>query len=127
MFQAKSSDTSDPVYNSTGWAAQVLCEQTRGVLAVAPLPCGQCWLCDAEVVSADVFQLPVRAPLEAESAAMGAALQAAAIHSGTSVRDYINANQPAMSPQVCPLPRCTMSTTQVEKLVWHDDQKASES
>mmetsp|Transcript_4603 Transcript_4603/g.13232 ORF Transcript_4603/g.13232 Transcript_4603/m.13232 type:complete len:479 (+) Transcript_4603:228-1664(+) len=51
-------------------------------------------------IVADVFQLPVRAPLEAESAAMGAALQAAAIHSGTSVRDYINANQPAMSPQV---------------------------
>lgn len=48
----------------------------------------------------DVFQLAVRAPQEAESAAMGAALQAAAVHSGTSVRDYIIAHQPAMSQEV---------------------------
>lgn len=51
-------------------------------------------------VIADVFQLPVRLPAEADSAALGAALQAAAVHAGTSVRDFISASQPPMQAEV---------------------------
>lgn len=51
-------------------------------------------------IVADVFQLPVKLPLEAESAALGAALQAAAVHSGVPVGAYVQQNQPPISEQV---------------------------
>eukprot|EP00803_Ostreobium_quekettii_P003256 evm.model.scf_876.5 EVM.evm.TU.scf_876.5 scf_876:25056-26697(-) len=40
-------------------------------------------------IVADAFQLPLRFPVEAESAALGAALQAGAVHSGTAVASYV--------------------------------------
>lgn len=51
-------------------------------------------------IIADVFQVPVRIPVEADSAALGAALQAAAVYDGTPVRDYIAACRPPMESEV---------------------------
>jgi xylulokinase len=48
-------------------------------------------------IVADVFQLPVALPLEAESAAFGAALQAGAVHSGVPVADFVQQHQPPMA------------------------------
>lgn len=47
-------------------------------------------------VVADAFQLPLRFPAEPEAAALGAALQAAAVHSGTSVAEYVAAHPPPL-------------------------------
>lgn len=47
-------------------------------------------------VIADVLGLPVRLPLVAESAALGAALQAAAVHGGADVAEFVAAHPPAM-------------------------------
>jgi hypothetical protein len=44
-----------------------------------------------------------RLPLEAESAALGAALQAAAVHSKVPVGQYVQQNQPPVSEKVCAL------------------------
>lgn len=55
-------------------------------------------------VIADAFQLPVRLPLEAESAAFGAALQAGAVHSKASVADFVSDHQPPLAEEVV-LPR----------------------
>lgn len=41
-------------------------------------------------IVADVFQLPVVLPAETESAALGVALQAAAVHCGIPVDDFIS-------------------------------------
>jgi xylulokinase len=41
-----------------------------------------------------------RLPLEAESAALGAALQAAAVHSGVPVGAYVQQHQPPMAESV---------------------------
>ncbi|KAL4436739.1 hypothetical protein ABPG75_003878 [Micractinium tetrahymenae] len=49
-------------------------------------------------VVADAFQLPLRFPAEPEAAALGAALQAAAVHSGTPVADYVAAHPPPLEP-----------------------------
>lgn len=49
------------------------------------------------------ISLPIvccRQPLEVESAALGAALQAAAAASGQDVAEYISINPPAMSQEV---------------------------
>eukprot|EP00879_Flechtneria_rotunda_P029505 GHRR01031916.1.p1 GENE.GHRR01031916.1~~GHRR01031916.1.p1 ORF type:complete len:257 (+),score=71.33 GHRR01031916.1:765-1535(+) len=51
-------------------------------------------------IVADVFQLSVRLPLEPESAALGAALQAAAVRSGVPVGEYVQKNQPPISDRV---------------------------
>lgn len=51
-------------------------------------------------IIADSFQLPLRFPTEPEAAALGAALQAAAAYSGTSVREYVLENQPPLSEEV---------------------------
>eukprot|EP00877_Chromochloris_zofingiensis_P014117 jgi/Chrzof1/895/Cz01g32300.t1 len=51
-------------------------------------------------IVADVFQLPIRMPLEAESAALGAALQAAAVHSKVPIAQYVQEHQPPMAEQV---------------------------
>lgn len=48
-------------------------------------------------IVADVFQLRVVLPLESESAALGVALQAAAVHRGSPVAEYIAAGQPPMA------------------------------
>lgn len=50
-------------------------------------------------VVADAFQLPLRFPAEPEAAALGAALQAAAVHSGTPVADYVAAHPPPLEPE----------------------------
>lgn len=51
-------------------------------------------------IVADVFQLPVVLPLEAQSAALGVALQAAAVHCGVPVAEYIATAHPAMAEEV---------------------------
>jgi len=51
-------------------------------------------------VIADAFQLPVRLPEEAESAALGAAMAAAAIASGAPVGSYVKEHQPPLSGTV---------------------------
>jgi hypothetical protein len=47
-------------------------------------------------IVADAFQLPLRFPAEPEVAALGAALQAAAVHSGVPVADYVERHPPPM-------------------------------
>lgn len=51
-------------------------------------------------VLADAFQLPIRLPLEAESAALGAALQAAAVCSGSDVAEFIQEHEPPVDDEV---------------------------
>ncbi|KAI8467892.1 MAG: Xylulokinase [Monoraphidium minutum] len=51
-------------------------------------------------IVADAFQMPVRLPLEPESAALGAALQAGAVHSGGRVAEFVAAHHPPVSEQV---------------------------
>ena len=51
-------------------------------------------------IIADSFQLPLRFPSEPESAALGGALQAAAVFNGASVADYIVKNEPPLAPEV---------------------------
>lgn len=51
-------------------------------------------------IVADIFQLPVVLPLEPESAALGVAMQAAAVHRGVPVADFITAAQPPIAEQV---------------------------
>mmetsp|Transcript_15765 Transcript_15765/g.44116 ORF Transcript_15765/g.44116 Transcript_15765/m.44116 type:complete len:481 (-) Transcript_15765:46-1488(-) len=52
-------------------------------------------------IFADVFQVPVRRLVEgSETAALGAALQAAAVYQGQTVQDYILNNLPAMQDEV---------------------------
>ncbi|KAK9901627.1 hypothetical protein WJX75_005679 [Coccomyxa subellipsoidea] len=45
-------------------------------------------------IIADAFQLPLRFPAEPESAALGGALQAAAVCAGVPVADYVAQNEP---------------------------------
>ena len=49
-------------------------------------------------IVADVLQLPVVFPEEADSAALGAALQAAAVHQGADVREFVLENEPSTEP-----------------------------
>ncbi|MBU3684306.1 MAG: xylulokinase [Phycisphaerales bacterium] len=51
-------------------------------------------------ILADAFGVPLRFPAEPESAALGAALQAAAVASGTAVSAFVRARRPPMSPDV---------------------------
>lgn len=50
-------------------------------------------------VVADAFQLPLSFPAEPEAAALGAALQAAAVCSGTPLADYVARNPPPLEPR----------------------------
>jgi xylulokinase len=50
-------------------------------------------------VLADAFQLPLRFPVEAESAALGAAMQAAAVWSKQPVAAFVSAQEPPMSEE----------------------------
>lgn len=47
-------------------------------------------------IVADVLRKPVMLPSTAESAALGAALQAAAVHQGADVAAFVEANPPEM-------------------------------
>jgi xylulokinase len=51
-------------------------------------------------ILADAFGVPLRFPAEPESAALGAALQAAAVATRTPVADFVRAHRPPMSPEV---------------------------
>eukprot|EP00959_Pyramimonas_sp_CCMP1952_P148619 3109309-Pyramimonas_sp.AAC.2 len=56
------------------------------------------------------MQVPLRFPTEAESAALGAAMQAAAIVSNVPVAKYISANMPPLSEDVV-LPNAALAAT----------------
>ncbi|KAK9806681.1 hypothetical protein WJX73_007526 [Symbiochloris irregularis] len=51
-------------------------------------------------IIADAFQLPLRFPTEPESAALGAALQAAAVHEGVPVADFVQSHSPPLADEV---------------------------
>lgn len=51
-------------------------------------------------IIADSFQLPLRFPTEPESAALGGALQAAAVFNQATVSDYILENEPPLADEV---------------------------
>ena len=51
-------------------------------------------------IIADAFQLPLRFPAEPESAALGGALQAAAVCAGVPVAEYVAANEPPCEEEV---------------------------
>lgn len=51
-------------------------------------------------IIADSFQLPLRFPTEPESAALGAALQAAAVHVGMPVNDFVESHAPPLEDEV---------------------------
>ena len=51
-------------------------------------------------IIADSFQLPLRFPTEPESAALGGALQAAAVYNNASVADFILENEPPFADEV---------------------------
>ena len=58
-------------------------------------------------IIADSFQLPLRFPTEPESAALGAALQAAAVHAGVATPEFIDSHSPPLADLVS---TCTMSS-----------------
>ena len=47
-------------------------------------------------IVADAFQLPLRFPAEPEAAALGAAMQAAAVHAGVPVAEFVESQLPPM-------------------------------
>ena len=51
-------------------------------------------------IIADSFQLPLRFPTEPESAALGAALQAAAVHAGIATPEFIDSHSPPLADLV---------------------------
>lgn len=51
-------------------------------------------------IIADSFQLPLRFPTEPESAALGAALQAAAVHAGLATPEFIDSHSPPLADLV---------------------------
>lgn len=51
-------------------------------------------------IIADAFQLPLRFPAEPESAALGGALQAAAVCAGVPVAEYVADNEPPCEAEV---------------------------
>ena len=51
-------------------------------------------------IIADAFQLPLRFPAEPESAALGGALQAAAVCAGVPVAEYVAKNEPPCEEEV---------------------------
>lgn len=54
-------------------------------------------------IIADSFQLPLRFPTEPESAALGAALQAAAVQAGIPVAEFVQSHEPPLADEVRPL------------------------
>lgn len=51
-------------------------------------------------IIADSFQLPLKFPTEPESAALGAALQAAAVHAGVATPEFIDSHAPPLADTV---------------------------
>ena len=51
-------------------------------------------------IIADSFQLPLKFPTEPESAALGAALQAAAVHAGIAAPEFIDSHSPPLADTV---------------------------
>lgn len=51
-------------------------------------------------IIADSFQLPLKFPTEPESAALGAALQAAAVHAGVATPEFIDSHSPPLADTV---------------------------
>ena len=51
-------------------------------------------------IIADSFQLPLVFPTEPESAALGAALQAAAVQSGVPVAEFVKGHSPPLADEV---------------------------
>jgi xylulokinase len=75
-------------------------------------------------VLADAFDAPLRFPAEPESAALGAAMQAAAVVSGAGVAEFVRTHPPAMLGQpVRPSPGSAAATT--EALARHDSRAAA--
>lgn len=62
-------------------------------------------------IIADSFQLPLRFPTEPESAALGAALQAAAVHAGVATPEFIDSHSPPLADLVsrCVFGPCSAS------------------
>jgi xylulokinase len=52
-------------------------------------------------IIADAFQLPLVVPLEVESAALGAALQAAALHLGMPLEQFLEQHPVPVESEVC--------------------------
>jgi hypothetical protein len=73
---------------------------------------------------ADVFQLPVTLPLESESAALGVALQAAAVHRGIPIDEYISAVQTPVAKVSTQHHRASMGRVSMllcrHVTAWHD-------
>ena len=59
-------------------------------------------------IIADSFQLPLRFPTEPESAALGAALQAAAVHAGVATPEFIQSHSPPLADLVSVLRRAML-------------------
>ena len=75
-------------------------------------------------VLADAFDAPLRFPAEPESAALGAAMQAAAVVSGAGVAEFVRTHPPAMLGQpVRPSPGSAAATT--EALARHKSRAAA--
>lgn len=72
---------------------QVSCPK-NGPAVPVPAPCF------VTVILLAILVCNNRLPLEAESAALGAALQAAAVHSKVPVGQYVQQNQPPVSDKV---------------------------
>ena len=75
-------------------------------------------------VLADAFDAPLRFPAEPESAALGAAMQGAAVAGGVRVADFIRAHPPAMHAEtVRPRPESVAATA--EAFVRHESLAAA--
>ena len=78
-------------------------------------------------IIADSFQLPLRFPTEPESAALGAALQAAAVHAGIATPEFIDSHSPPLADLVS-LHACCMTAYMHVRIVevlmpcsfWHE-------
>ena len=68
---------------------------------------------------ADAFGAPLRFPAEPESAALGAALQGAAVASGARVADYVREN-PATTCAECVIPRPEATTAMAEEFTRYE-------
>ena len=66
-------------------------------------------------IISDAFQLPLRFPAEPESAALGGALQAAAVCAGVPVADYVAQNEPPCEAEVM----CTPFSPSTYLIVFH--------
>ena len=66
---------------------------SSGALLVPPVPLATCLICSRSL------QLRLLFPREAEAAALGAALQAAAVLEGAGVAQYVSAHEPQLETE----------------------------